>query len=469
MRVTTRKGPPMPKINALVAELQKHIWAMEPKHLEALLLQVAELDVGGYLTAQAEAAQTLAAKAVEPLRVNNGVAVIPISGYLMKGEVPAWLAWFGIAATSQETIRAKIAEAVGNKAVDTIVLHIYSPGGQVAGGEETATAIAAAGKVKPVTAYIEDLGASMAYWLASGAGRIIANPNAEVGSIGIYTVYVDSAKEAEEMGLKVHVIRSGEYKGMGVAGAAITDKQIAGMQEVVDGLGANFIAAVAAGRGMKKTQVKPLATGQVWLAAGAKDVGLIDEVAILDPVGGAMNFLAKQSKGNAMSDNDKVDAEQIRQEAAAQAVKGDQARLKELQAAFPNEPAFVLEQFAAGADVTAAKAAYADVLQGKLEAVEAEKAQLQAVVDAGKADAAGKKKPAVIGAEPVTNSDEGGDSGDSGGDFMAVSRERAKTDKISMTDAMKAVAKENPDLHDRYVEGCPTVRVDRKTRRVNRN
>ena len=151
------------------------------------------------------------------MQITGGIATINIHGLLMKNP-PGWLAWFGIETTDYNVIRQQLGEAVGNKDVQSIFLHIDSPGGTVAGVSEAAEAIANANKAKPVSAYIEDLGASGAYWLASQAGKILSNPNGEIGSIGVYTVYADFSKMAETEGVKVHVIRSGEHKGMGVIG-----------------------------------------------------------------------------------------------------------------------------------------------------------------------------------------------------------------------------------------------------------
>ena len=114
--------------------------------------------------------------------------------------------------------------------------------------------------------------------LASQAGKISINPNGEAGSIGVYTVAVDSSKRAEELGFKVHVIKSGEHKGMGVPGTEITENQIAATQEIIDGMAANFKQAVSAGRKMSVADVEKIATGRTWLAEVAKKLNLVDEI-----------------------------------------------------------------------------------------------------------------------------------------------------------------------------------------------
>jgi ClpP class serine protease len=87
-----------------------------------------------------------------------------------------------------------------------------------------------ANKKKPVTAYIEDLGASAAYWVASQAGKIYSNEPGFVGSIGTYLVVEDWSGAAEgAWASKVHVVKAGEFKGAGYPGTPVTDAQLRGV------------------------------------------------------------------------------------------------------------------------------------------------------------------------------------------------------------------------------------------------
>jgi len=260
-------------------ELRQHIWAMERRHLEALATRLGDLElVMNDAEAVSKSAEARAERELKPdFDIAGGVAVIPIRGVILK-DVPWYYGWLGIEATSTAQVRINLDAALGNEAVQSILLRVESPGGTVAGVQDLADAIYAARDRKPVKAYIEDLGASAAYWLASQAQEITANSTAEVGSIGVYCVYWDQSKAAEEMGVRVIVIRSGPYKGMGVPGDKITDEQIAVEQEIVNDLANAFIGSVARGRGMEATKVAKLATGRTWLAADAVGLGLIDQI-----------------------------------------------------------------------------------------------------------------------------------------------------------------------------------------------
>jgi len=435
-------------INPIFAQFQNEVWMMEPKKLAAMFTQFSQVDPQGI-------ANLMAIKIDRPksiMQIENGVAVINIHGVLMKNP-PQWLSWFGIEAADYIEIQNQLAQALGNDSVKSILLHTNSPGGTVAGASETADAIFAANKIKPVTAYVEDLAASAAIYLISQSGKIEANPNAIVGSIGVLVVYEDYSKAAEMAGVKVHVIRSGEYKGMGVVGAEITEKQIQSMQEVINGMAANFKSAVSRGRKMSSEAVDKIATGQTWIACDAKKLNLVDEI---------INGINSQSKQNSnMKGQDMPDSkseQQIQQEATAAEIK----RMKDIQAAIPDDAAFCLEQYQKGASAVEAKAAYADKLKEKNAALSKENQELQAK----------NKTQKPEGADPIKTEDDGDGQQAAGGtaDFMAMAKEYAKTNKVSIKDAMKHVNSENPESHQAYLEKCgqAKVKIGGKAKRVSK-
>ncbi|MHB8862043.1 MAG: S49 family peptidase [Pirellulaceae bacterium] len=135
------------------------------------------------------------------------------------------------------------------------------------------------------TRFLDDLTASAAYWVASQATKVYANnKTALIGSIGTFAVLIDQSKRAEQLGVKVHVIKAGDFKGTGTPGTAITDKQLAHMQHIVDAANAEFLRGVATGRKMGSLAISAVADGRVHVAAEAKRLGLIDDVKPFDDV-----------------------------------------------------------------------------------------------------------------------------------------------------------------------------------------
>ncbi len=215
----------------------------------------------------------------KPVRVDGSIAHVFVRGPLVKQD-NFWVRYFGF--TSTATLRQTIEEAMANRTVGGILLHIESPGGSVFGTGDLADTIRAARDVKPVYAYIEDIGASAAYWIASQADRIFTNPTALTPAIGTYMVIDDWSKWFEDKGIKTHVVRAGKFKGAGEVGAKITEEQLADFQREIDSLNQHFVAGVAKGRRMSIDKVVELADGRVYVGAEAQRLGLIDGVQSLE-------------------------------------------------------------------------------------------------------------------------------------------------------------------------------------------
>lgn len=181
-------------------------------------------------------------------------------------------------------LRRHIRDAAADPTLDAIVLRIDSPGGTIAGTDDLGLEIAAAAKRKPVTAFIEDLGASGAYWLASQAGRVVATPSSLIGSIGVFHVLRDFSEGDRQRGIRTIVVRSGSMKGVAVAGAPVTAEEEAEIQRIVDGVADLFLERVASGRKLSTKQARELADGRVHLAAEAKRLRLVDEIGSLHRV-----------------------------------------------------------------------------------------------------------------------------------------------------------------------------------------
>lgn len=258
-------------MKANITALWGGLWAMAPKQLEQFAHAVHSID----------STDPVAGSMVESgfgevlYEVADGRAYIPITGVIMKS-VPAAIRWLGMPATSTLEASAAIEAAERDHDVKEIVFVIDSPGGTVAGVQALADQIKNASK--PTAAAVSDMAASAAYWLASQTDHIEANATAQIGSIGVYSVMVDSSQAYENAGIRVHVVRSGSHKGSGVEGSPITAEDISEEQRMIDQLSHMFAATVARGRGLTAAQVAELATGQVWLAADALKFGLIDSV-----------------------------------------------------------------------------------------------------------------------------------------------------------------------------------------------
>lgn len=332
-------------------------WAMEPNRLAELATRLAGLTPADAAKWRAESPKG-APPIKAPFVLHGSTAEIKVSGVLCK-EAPWYYDYLGIDYTETLALRSSIEKATADPRVSAIALRVSSPGGQVAGTLEAGDAIHEASKSKRVSAIVEDLAASGAYWLASQADDITATEDSMVGSIGVYYVLEDSSEAAAKAGYKVHVIRSGDHKGTGVPGSPVTSDQLKAEQGLIDGLAKIFKASVARGRELADEDVDQLATGQCWLANDSKAKGLIDQV---EPAGAGFKRM--------LSEVDMDDAEQAKKAAEArnEAIASERQRTAELRAAFPGaeDSQFVLAQIESGATVEQANGAYVAILRERM-------------------------------------------------------------------------------------------------------
>ncbi len=203
----------------------------------------------------------------------SGIAIISIAGPMFKG-AGAW----GYA--DQSSLRGDIRQAANDPGVSGIMLLIDSPGGSVAGTADLAEEIRAADAQKPVFAYIEDMGASAAYWTAASARAIYSN-GGMVGSIGVVTAIVDSSKYYENAGVKVIPIVTGEMKAVGMDGTPVSADQIAYVQQLIDTIYVDFVDAVSKGRGMRAETIRKM-EAKVFVGQQAVDNKLVDGIMSFD-------------------------------------------------------------------------------------------------------------------------------------------------------------------------------------------
>jgi signal peptide peptidase SppA len=203
--------------------------------------------------------------------VVDGIGIVPVVGVIGKGVSPLER-MMGVADVND------IAEALdafaANPEVEKVALQVSSPGGTVTGVEELANKVRNLGK--PTMAYTDSEMASAAYWIASAADRVIASPSSTVGSIGVYLAIPDYSKAAEMAGIKMIVIKSGKFKGAGIEGTSLNADQVENLQASVDGIHADFKAAVSMKRKMVKAEAME---GQTFTGKQAAQQGLVTGLA----------------------------------------------------------------------------------------------------------------------------------------------------------------------------------------------
>lgn len=200
-----------------------------------------------------------------------GVAVIPVYGILGRHLSSLETMCGGC---SVDAIWGNLELAAEDSGIRSIVLDFDSPGGVVTGIPELASFIRDVNERKRCYAYTEACCCSAAYWLASQCEAMFATPSAEVGSIGVYSVYIDISKQLEKDGVTVNAISAGEYKLTGAPFKPMTDEERAMLQTQVDSVYAAFKADVVRGHSIADADMQ----GQVFSGSEANKYGLVDMV-----------------------------------------------------------------------------------------------------------------------------------------------------------------------------------------------
>ncbi len=203
---------------------------------------------------------------------SGNVLVISIKGVIV-GDDPGG---FGSTALSANSVVADIESAAEDDNIDAIVFEINSPGGSAVASDEIAQAVLAV--EKPTVSYIREVGASGAYWVAASTDKIFVNRMSITGSIGVIASYLQFSDLLDEHGVTYERMVAGRYKDMGTPFKDLSDTERLIFQQTLDQIHTEFIEGVAENRNMSVSEVRKLATGQVYLGIKAIELGLVDAI-----------------------------------------------------------------------------------------------------------------------------------------------------------------------------------------------
>lgn len=215
-------------------------------------------------------------------RAVGSTAIITVDGSLVNRG-----AWIGANSglTSYEGIGAQIDAAVNDGEINSILIDMNSFGGEATGMFSLAAKIRHAATQKRVVAVVNDVAASAGYGIVSAAHEIVVSPTSYVGSIGVVMMHLDRSGEMEMKGLKPSFIHAGAHKVDGHPYGALSADVRADLQSGVDTFYAQFLSAVASGRGSRLTADAARATeARVLIGQEAINAGLADRMGTFEEV-----------------------------------------------------------------------------------------------------------------------------------------------------------------------------------------
>jgi len=180
-----------------------------------------------------------------------------------------------------EKTMAEINEAKKNKNIKGVLLLVNSPGGAVAPSVELAYAIKELAELKPVVAYASGVMASGSYYASIWANKIIANPGAMIGSIGVIFQGTNLEELMDTIGVKTQTVKAGRYKEAGTPTREWNSYEKEELEKVIADTYDMFISDVSSARKLKKEEHTEYADAHIFTSNQAKKVGLIDEVSTL--------------------------------------------------------------------------------------------------------------------------------------------------------------------------------------------
>jgi len=179
-----------------------------------------------------------------------------------------------------EQIEDLLDQAAQDSNVRAVVLRVNSPGGGVVASNEIYQALL--GFDKPVVVSMGDVAASGGYYISCAAEYIVANPDTLAGSIGVISQFTNLEGLLDKIGVDVLVITSGPAKDMGSPFREMTPEEQAIWEEIITQAYEGFVEVVAEGRDLPLDEVRELADGRVYSGRQALELGLVDELGLLE-------------------------------------------------------------------------------------------------------------------------------------------------------------------------------------------
>jgi len=209
------------------------------------------------------------------LGAGGKVAVVPVYGTITLGGCPGNL--LQVQSCAQvDNLKKLLREADNDPSVKAIVLDVYSGGGNVVASRELMREVKKT--KKPVVAWISEVGASGAYYVASAADEVVADENSLTGSIGVIMFVQHYYELFDDIGINVTVIKAGQTKDIGSPYRPMTDSERENLKGIVDGTYERFVEDVAENREMTIEEVREVANGDIYLGSTAYELGLVDEL-----------------------------------------------------------------------------------------------------------------------------------------------------------------------------------------------
>ena len=181
-----------------------------------------------------------------------------------------------------ERILKSLERAEDDPEVRGVLLIVDSPGGLVADSHQIYHRLTRLREKKPVAVSMRRMAASGGLYVAMGAGpqgMIFAEPTTWTGSIGVIIPRYEISELAEKIGVEPGSLKTGDLKDSLNPIRPLSEQEIKVWNEILAESFDQFIDVIDQNRDtLDNSEVRELATGQVYTAKQALAAGLVDQI-----------------------------------------------------------------------------------------------------------------------------------------------------------------------------------------------
>ena len=208
---------------------------------------------------------------------SDRILVIPITGIITDRPKSRFM---GAMPSVVQEVVAHLQLAEKDDRIKAVLLKIDSPGGTTTASDMLYHEIAAFKERtgRKIVVCMMNLATSGGYYISLPADTIVAHPTTVTGSVGVILMRPEMSGLMEKIGVAVQVNKSGENKDMGSPFRPITPAEENMLQELTDTLGRRFVDLVKKHRGLDGEALMRVADARIFMAADARDLGLVDKI-----------------------------------------------------------------------------------------------------------------------------------------------------------------------------------------------
>lgn len=206
------------------------------------------------------------------------IAVVTAVGSIMRGSSgESFNPLFGGQVMGADTISNAFKDVRETAGIEAVVFRIDSPGGSAVASEIIRQEMVRTALEVPVVVSMANVAGSGGYWITCGAQRIVAEPVSLTGSIGVFAGHLNtSGFWSGKLGVTYGRIDEGANANIYGDLENWTDEQRAIVDRMLDRIYDDFVARVAASRGMTPEAVDAIGRGRVFTGVQAVENGLVD-------------------------------------------------------------------------------------------------------------------------------------------------------------------------------------------------